>query len=79
MHSCPECGQACYCNGDIDDIEADPTAADRCDCCADNEDDTGDDEAVEDWDRFDPFADKPDPLDPSITLRTEAQLRTADR
>jgi rubrerythrin len=19
-HSCPECGQACYCNGDIDDI-----------------------------------------------------------
>jgi len=22
MHSCPECGQACYCNGDIDDIDA---------------------------------------------------------
>lgn len=21
MHSCPECGSACYCNGDIDDIE----------------------------------------------------------
>jgi len=20
MHSCPECGQACTCNGDIDDI-----------------------------------------------------------
>ena len=19
MHSCPECGQACYCHGDIDD------------------------------------------------------------
>lgn len=19
-HSCPECGQACYCGGDIDDI-----------------------------------------------------------
>lgn len=21
MHSCPECGQACYCGGDIDDVE----------------------------------------------------------
>lgn len=21
MHSCPECGQACYCHGDIDDSE----------------------------------------------------------
>lgn len=21
MHSCPECGQACYCGGDIDDHE----------------------------------------------------------
>ena len=21
MHSCPECGQACYCSGDVDDIE----------------------------------------------------------
>ena len=20
MHSCPDCGQACYCNGDIDDL-----------------------------------------------------------
>ncbi len=20
MHSCPECGQACFCNGDIDDL-----------------------------------------------------------
>lgn len=19
MHTCPDCGQACYCNGDIDD------------------------------------------------------------
>jgi len=38
MHSCPTCGQACYCNGDIDDIECDPTAADRCDCCDDEDD-----------------------------------------
>lgn len=21
MHSCPDCGQACYCSGDIDDVE----------------------------------------------------------
>lgn len=21
MHSCPECNQACYCNGDVDDID----------------------------------------------------------
>ena len=21
MHSCPNCGQACYCSGDIDDTE----------------------------------------------------------
>ncbi len=33
MHSCPFCGQACYCNGDIDDIECDDTAADRCHHC----------------------------------------------
>ena len=23
MHTCPECGSACYCGGDIDDIELD--------------------------------------------------------
>lgn len=21
MHTCPECGQACYCSGDIDDAQ----------------------------------------------------------
>ena len=31
MHSCPECGQACYCGGDIDDIDTgDEEAADNC-------------------------------------------------
>lgn len=29
MHACPECGQACYCGGDIDDIELDG-GADTC-------------------------------------------------
>jgi hypothetical protein len=36
MHHCPECGQACYCAGDIDDIEC-RTAAwvyRNCACCA---------------------------------------------
>lgn len=39
MHSCPECGQACYCNGDVDDIEADPLASDVCTHCDGSEDD----------------------------------------
>lgn len=32
MHACPECGQACYCNGDIDDCEL-PGGDLACDCC----------------------------------------------
>ena len=36
MHSCPECGSACYCGGDIDDIDTgDTEAEDNCTCCAD--------------------------------------------
>jgi hypothetical protein len=30
MHTCPDCGQACYCGGDIDDIPCDEAAADAC-------------------------------------------------
>ena len=43
MHSCPDCGQACYCNGEIDDCEIE-SGADNCihDCdpfdLADSED-----------------------------------------
>jgi hypothetical protein len=38
MHSCPECGQACYCNGDIDDIDSgDGEAEDNCICCTEGE------------------------------------------
>ena len=29
MHTCPECGSACYCQGDIDDIELE-VGADTC-------------------------------------------------
>jgi len=31
-HSCPECGQTCYCGGDIDDIDFGETFS-GCDCC----------------------------------------------
>jgi len=30
-HSCPICGQTCYCNGDIDDIIMD-TVVTYCEC-----------------------------------------------
>jgi hypothetical protein len=43
MHTCPECGQACYCNGDIDDIDAndpaDPPACEHSCHSHDEEDD----------------------------------------
>ena len=37
MHSCPDCGQACYCHGDIDDceVETEEYASEHCVCdCA---------------------------------------------
>jgi hypothetical protein len=36
MHSCPDCGQACYCNGDFDDCECDPEAWIDCEHCIDD-------------------------------------------
>lgn len=38
MHSCPNCGQACYCNGDIDDSPVSPDAEDLCVHCTGDED-----------------------------------------
>ena len=33
-HECPECGQVCHCNGDIDDIVFDDDKAEgNCICC----------------------------------------------
>jgi hypothetical protein len=34
MHTCPECGQACYCSGDIDDcpVFADHDGPGWCEC-----------------------------------------------
>ena len=38
MHSCPECGQACYCGGDVDDIDTgDTESSDNCTCCAEGD------------------------------------------
>ena len=33
-HSCPECGEACYCNGDVDDaLLDDEDAVENCEHC----------------------------------------------
>lgn len=43
-HSCPECGQACYCGGDIDDCFFGGTdEEDNCDHCPDGYVDNDDD------------------------------------
>lgn len=34
MHSCPECGQACYCSGDIEDHDTGEEYTGICTCCA---------------------------------------------
>lgn len=33
MHDCPQCGQACYCSGDIEDHDVGPEFDDVCECC----------------------------------------------
>jgi hypothetical protein len=45
-HSCPECGQVCYCGGDIDDCLLDDSEAVNCcgHCPLDGEDDFEDDD-----------------------------------
>jgi hypothetical protein len=59
MHSCPECGSACHCNGDIDDIDVgDEEAEDNCTCCAEGVFQEDDD------DDYDPWADDPDEYEP---------------
>ena len=44
-HECPECGQMCYCHGDIDDsvVETRAYSALHCTCCDDAECDDEDD------------------------------------
>jgi hypothetical protein len=38
MHTCPDCGQACYCHGDIDDseVETEAYSSANCTCCDDS-------------------------------------------
>ena len=44
-HSCPDCGQTCYCGGDIDDCSFDNTPEQmRCGHCGDEPEDDEDDE-----------------------------------
>ena len=42
-HECPECGQVCYCGGDIDDLclndDASVNRCSHCDTANDREDD----------------------------------------
>lgn len=47
MHSCPYCGQACYCSGDIEDHDVGPEFDEVCTCCPDQGFDDEDDD--ENW------------------------------
>ena len=42
MHSCPRCGQACYCHGDIDDCEVETEEYSSAQCVCPCEDDWAD-------------------------------------
>lgn len=44
MHSCPECGMACYCSGDIEDHDTGPEHETDCVCCLNRE-------PSDDWER----------------------------
>jgi hypothetical protein len=43
MHTCPDCGQACHCNGDIDDHENE-LEAENCEHLCEPESDEDDNE-----------------------------------
>jgi hypothetical protein len=44
MHSCPSCGQACYCFGDIEDHDTGDEYTDVCSHeCDEDEEDEGED------------------------------------
>lgn len=32
MHSCPDCGQACYCHGDVEDLDWDDGSEEAMSC-----------------------------------------------
>ena len=65
MHSCPDCGQACYCHGDIDDCEVETPAYSslHCVCCEDRPEDFDDDSDRDDLaDDFDNGDRAPEPV-----------------
>lgn len=44
-HECPDCGQTCYCNGDIDDCCFNfPEEVEKCTHCLGKENEIGDDD-----------------------------------
>lgn len=45
-HSCPECDQACYCGGDIDDVLLED-GEDACTHCADGDGDDSDEDYLD--------------------------------
>lgn len=49
-HSCPECGSACYCGGDIDDLFFEGTRAEALCTCCDGKEESG----FEGYDEEDP-------------------------
>ena len=62
MHYCAECGQACYCHGDIDDcvVETEEYSYEHCTCCPEGcADDRLDDHWQPHW-HGDRDSDKPD-------------------
>lgn len=66
-HTCPECGQACHCGGDIDDIDIGEHAAeDACTCCPPDgvdDDDIESEEGEDDGPQFDRYNRSVPPLD----------------
>lgn len=45
-HSCPECGMACYCSGDIEDHDTGEEYTMRCTCCLDEAEDYEDEHEI---------------------------------
>ena len=79
MHTCPACGQACYCNGDIDDIDAELEIAICCTHCPDGAEDDDTERTDEAAADFDPFADNGLALGSSDILPSSTRTAAEDR
>jgi hypothetical protein len=80
MHSCPDCGQACCCGGDFDDLlDVDYDAQEQCDHCLGRDDDEDDDEDDNDSDLFfDPNALPESGQPPMIIVSAEDAFRVVE-